>query len=69
MPTVINELGRFDDLAAKHSFSIKLSAGEGYVINNRRWLHGRKEFSGEREFLRLLLSDRSPGHKGIVLRD
>jgi alpha-ketoglutarate-dependent taurine dioxygenase len=67
--TVIKELGRFDDLAARCSFSIKLSAGEGYVINNRRWLHGREAFSGEREFLRLLVSDRSAGHKGIPLGD
>lgn len=65
---VIKELAKFDALADKHSFCVKLHAGDGYVINNRWWLHGRKEFSGEREFLRLLVSDRSLSNKGIVLQ-
>lgn len=32
-----------------------LSSGEGYMINNNRWLHGRTAFSGDRVVLRLSL--------------
>lgn len=37
----------------KHSFSFGLGKGEAYVINNRRWLHGRESFEGGRIIHRL----------------
>jgi alpha-ketoglutarate-dependent taurine dioxygenase len=33
----------------------RLNPGQGVVVNNYRWLHGRTSFSGEREILRLLI--------------
>lgn len=66
---VLEELERLDKLLYKHSLMLKLSAGDGYIINNRRWLHGRKDFSGEREFLRLLVSDKCLDKKGIPVYD
>ena len=34
----------------------RLSAGQGYLIDNMRWLHGRTHFVGARSAYRLLLS-------------
>lgn len=33
----------------------KLGAGSGYILNNRRWLHGRTHFFGDRSAYRLLM--------------
>ncbi|MDR2248961.1 TauD/TfdA family dioxygenase [Acinetobacter sp.] len=33
----------------------KLGAGNGYILNNRRWLHGRTHFFGDRSAYRLLM--------------
>ena len=44
------------DLLQKYSFSHKLVAGEGLVLNNGRWLHARKSFEGTREMYRVLVN-------------
>lgn len=36
--------------------SFPLMPGSGYIIQNTRWLHGRREFSGRRRCCRLLLT-------------
>jgi len=36
-----------------------LLAGGGYIINNRRWLHGRRAFTGERLIRRVLITETS----------
>ncbi|ATL82949.1 TauD/TfdA family dioxygenase [Streptomyces malaysiensis] len=33
---------------------ITLQAGQGYLLDNHRWLHARTRFSGDRQFLRAL---------------
>lgn len=33
----------------------ELQSGEGYILQNTRWLHGRESFSGRRSCLRLLM--------------
>ena len=37
------------------SFSIKLKKGQGYIIQNGRYLHGRSAFVGDRVFYRALI--------------
>lgn len=36
--------------------SFRLDSGQGYIINNRRCLHGRTSFNGEREMYRVLFN-------------
>lgn len=36
----------------RHRHVIDLSPGQGYLIDNHRWLHGRTRFSGDRLFFR-----------------
>lgn len=33
----------------------QMTAGDGYIVHNHRFLHGRKPFDGDREVVRLLL--------------
>lgn len=35
--------------------SLKLKSGQGYAVNNGRWLHGRSKFHGSRKFMRLFV--------------
>lgn len=44
----------------RHAVSIPTTAGCGYVVNNRRWLHGRTTFTGRRMVYRVHL-DPHPG--------
>ncbi|WP_431955440.1 TauD/TfdA family dioxygenase [Nocardia lijiangensis] len=37
----------------RHTTMFALPAGHGYVINNHRWLHGRRAFTGNRIIYRL----------------
>ncbi|MGW4212842.1 TauD/TfdA family dioxygenase [Lentzea sp. NPDC004789] len=32
----------------RHAFEFGLAAGQGYVLDNHRWLHGRRAFTGQR---------------------
>lgn len=38
----------------RHVRTISLDVGEGYVLNNSRWLHGRRAFTGRRVLYRVL---------------
>lgn len=60
-----DSLARFDpdvsralpDLRAavdRHTVEIALRPGQGYVIDNHRWLHGRRAFTGPRAVYRVL---------------
>lgn len=42
----------------RNTITIPTKAGGGYVINNRRWLHGRTAFSGPRTMYRALIEPR-----------
>jgi hypothetical protein len=53
-PDVERALPRLVALAADNMVSFPLRAGQGYVLNNSRWLHGRARFTGPRVMLRLL---------------
>jgi alpha-ketoglutarate-dependent taurine dioxygenase len=45
----------FLDLLNQYKISFLLQKHQGYIIHNRRWLHGRTAFRGEREVYRVLV--------------
>lgn len=52
---VTHALSVFREAMAAHTFTFPLDPGDGYVIDNERYLHGRRAFSGSREMLRTLM--------------
>ncbi|QWF78228.1 TauD/TfdA family dioxygenase [Amycolatopsis sp. CA-230715] len=59
-----DKLAKFSPLAARHlpvlrevidrhSNTFSLQPGEGYVLDNHRWLHGRRAFTGDRLLYRV----------------
>lgn len=59
-PIVAQALPTLLSLIEGSTFSFKLAAGQGYVAQNDRILHGRTQFLGEREILRILIDSGSP---------
>ncbi len=60
----LDELARFSPSAARwraalrstidrHLITVVLRAGQGYILDNRRWLHGRRAFTGNRVLYRV----------------
>ncbi|WP_369797512.1 TauD/TfdA family dioxygenase [Nocardia sp. CNY236] len=39
----------------RHAIRFTLEPGDGYVLHNHRWLHGRTAFTGDRVMYRLSL--------------
>lgn len=50
-------LARLRAMMAECRQEVLLAPGDGYIISNRRWLHGRAEFLGDRMMSRILLAD------------
>eukprot|EP01040_Poterioochromonas_malhamensis_P000569 gene569-609_t len=46
----------FLQVLAQFTCTLRFEEGEGYVLNNRRWFHGRNSFEGERRVIRLLIT-------------
>lgn len=42
------------DAITRHQQRLTLTTGQGYLLDNHRWLHARTRFSGDRRFLRAL---------------
>ncbi|MGO1056960.1 TauD/TfdA family dioxygenase [Crossiella sp. CA198] len=42
------------DKLDRHTIEVDLAAGQGYVLDNHRWLHGRRAFSGHRVVHRII---------------
>lgn len=38
----------------RHTMSLRLGKGQGFVLDNTRWLHGRRSITGPRVMLRAL---------------
>jgi alpha-ketoglutarate-dependent taurine dioxygenase len=53
-PDVTRVIPRLVALAERHMLVLPLRAGQGYILNNSRWLHGRERFSGTRTMFRVL---------------
>lgn len=61
-PTVTPHLSTLRAAIERHAVALPLRTGEGYVINNHRWLHGRNSFRGNRIFYRVTANP----HPGAV---
>ncbi|MBV9020675.1 MAG: TauD/TfdA family dioxygenase [Chloroflexi bacterium] len=48
-------LPTFLEVLNMHTISFPLAKGQGYIIQNGRWLHGRTSFQGKREMYRVLI--------------
>jgi hypothetical protein len=55
-------VARLAELLRQHAITLDLAVGEGYVLLNDRWLHGRRRFVGNRMMLRLI-GDPLPEHQ------
>lgn len=66
-PAVISALPTFFQVLEQRSITFTLSEGQGYMVQNGRWLHGRTSFRGKREMFRLLVNttDEAPIGKKI----
>jgi alpha-ketoglutarate-dependent taurine dioxygenase len=54
-PDVSNILENMVKKILTNSIKLKLQKGEGYILDNHRWLHGRTQFIGDRLAYRLLV--------------
>jgi alpha-ketoglutarate-dependent taurine dioxygenase len=52
-PAVTPHLPALQAVIEKHTTTLPMPAGTGYVINNLRWLHGRHGFQGHRVLYRV----------------
>ncbi|KAL5043522.1 hypothetical protein BDW71DRAFT_216254 [Aspergillus fruticulosus] len=52
------------DTIYRNSFAVALEEGQGYLLDNHRYLHGRTSFTGSRELLRALVN--LPPPKSVV---
>lgn len=50
---MIKYINKFIEQVEELSIKFKLNSGEGYIVSNTRWLHGREAFIGERKYNRL----------------
>lgn len=44
---------KLSDTIDRHAITFTLRAGEGYILDNHRWLHGRRAFTGQRVIHRI----------------
>ncbi len=52
-PEVTRWLPALREAIDRHTTAFSLPAGQGYVLHNRRWLHGRLAFTGRRAMYRV----------------
>ncbi|KAI0191105.1 hypothetical protein F4808DRAFT_444119 [Astrocystis sublimbata] len=52
--TFIENFSRLKAIIYEHAFGVALKPGQGYIVDNHRFLHGRTAFTGERAILRVL---------------
>ncbi|MER0476926.1 TauD/TfdA family dioxygenase [Streptomyces sp. Edi2] len=65
-PLVTRHLPRLYKVIDAHQHPVALSPGQGYLVDNERWLHARKAFSGHRRCLRALGAPTSPLQVGFA---
>lgn len=59
-PEVAGTLPELRRVIARHTISLALEAGQGFLLSNSRWLHARTAFTGRRVMHRLI-GDPLPG--------
>lgn len=62
-PDVTRSLPAFRAAIDRHAITVRLAAGQGYIVHNHRWMHGWREFTGRRIMYRAI--GNSLPHLGI----
>ncbi|GHJ39959.1 TauD/TfdA family dioxygenase [Streptomyces sp. TS71-3] len=65
-PTVEPYVPLLRATAVQHQISLALAPGQGYLLDNERWLHGRRAFVGDRLCWRALGYPRFPMPRGFM---
>ena len=69
-PDLLTHLPVLRVVIVRHTITVPLGAGQGYILDNHRWLHAREKFTGTRALYRVL-GDPLPSlglHPGIPQR-
>ncbi|WP_406438976.1 TauD/TfdA family dioxygenase [Streptomyces sp. NBC_01613] len=65
-PTVQPYLPQLRAAAVRHQVRLTLAPGQGYLLDNERWLHARRAFTGDRLFWRALGQPLFPMPRGFA---
>ncbi|KAI5794984.1 hypothetical protein EDC01DRAFT_721925 [Geopyxis carbonaria] len=68
-PSLIAQLPTLRAVIYQHAFAAALAPGDAYIVDNHRFLHGRTQFGGARELLRVLAHPHAPRSVRTVLLD
>ncbi|KKK21364.1 hypothetical protein AOCH_002057 [Aspergillus ochraceoroseus] len=60
---------QFLEVIYRNAYAISLEPGQGYLLDNHRFLHGRTAFHGSRELLRVLVNPPLPQSVVTILFD
>jgi hypothetical protein len=60
-------LPQFLETASTATLQLQLQSGQGYVVQNGRWLHGRRAHGGPRCFYRVLVTPRLRDARGQTI--
>jgi alpha-ketoglutarate-dependent taurine dioxygenase len=67
-PAVISILPQLLELIHARTRRFTLNPGQGYILQNGRWLHGRTAFVGRRQMYRVLGHPHPPYRLGRSIR-
>ncbi|KAL5343447.1 hypothetical protein BJX70DRAFT_354189 [Aspergillus crustosus] len=67
--SLVTKLPHLFDIIYRNSFAVALQKGQGYLLDNHRFLHGRTAFTGSRELLRALVDLPPPKTVVTILFD
>ncbi|KAF4157931.1 hypothetical protein CNMCM6069_004810 [Aspergillus lentulus] len=67
--SMVSRFSRLQDIIYENASVVSLQPGQGYILDNHRYLHGRASFSGSRELLRVLVKPHAPRREMVVLFD
>ncbi|WP_406463427.1 TauD/TfdA family dioxygenase [Streptomyces sp. NBC_01622] len=65
-PIVQPYLPQLRAAAGRHQLCLALAPGQGYLLDNERWLHARRAFTGDRLFWRALGQPLFPMNRGFA---
>jgi hypothetical protein len=66
-PAVTAVLPQLLEAIRRRTIRFALNVGQGYVVQNGRWLHGRSGFDGLREMHRILGEPHPPERPGRIV--
>ena len=66
-PLVAPYISCVSEVITRHQHRLRLTPGQGYLLDNHRWLHARARFSGDRQCLRALGEPHTPLACGFAI--